>query len=191
QLTLAVVGELVLHAHSLLGLLGDLLQPPEHTVEVEATTDLAQGLTLPALKELMGDDAAHSTCRGRRQRKRDRQILAVHLSDVLQGDHGVVRGVLEELDRMLVQVLVHAGDPAAGNIQLRHTHASPRSASFDAPDCAIVSRIESSTGRAQRLFSPNSTHSTGLGETMPALAEITARRMSGSRKSSRRFRYPE
>src|SRR5699024_12040891 len=65
QLTLAVVGELVLHAHSLLGLLGDLLQPPEHTVEVEATTDLAQELTLPALKELMGDDAAHSTCRGR------------------------------------------------------------------------------------------------------------------------------
>ena len=77
---------------------------------------------------------------------------------------------------------------SSGTPSLATPTASPSSDSFAAPDCAIVSRIETTTGRAQRLFSPLSTHSTGLGETMPALAEITARRMSGSRSFSRRFR---
>ena len=122
QLTLSVVGELVLDAHGLLGLLGDFLQPAENMVEADLVTDRRQRLANTSLPELRGDDAAYGTGGSRRQRQRDLLVLAVHLADVLQGDHGVVGGIIEELRRGRDQVLVHASNPVPGNIKFRHAH---------------------------------------------------------------------
>src|SRR5690625_6128037 len=65
-----------------------------------------------------------------------------------------------------------------GTLSFGTPTASPRARSGCAPDCAMVSRMESSIGRAHHQFAPSSTMRTGVGETMPALAEITARRRS-------------